>query len=135
MSEIMLAPRHSPRMPPMLEMKLTLAEKNMRHVMIINVKMPLLPSDVSVLDDELAVGLLDEDVDHGGVLPHVAEDGLLEPVDPLLVLPEPDLGPGVGLAAPGLRHRPDLRTQARVPPLQGLCQRGVSTGYRGEFSE
>ena len=90
--------------------------------MLILVRGQKIPCDISVLDDELAVGLLDEDVDHSRVLPHVEEDGLLEPVDPLLVLPEPGLAPDVALASPGLRHSPHLTTQAWVSLLQGLLQ-------------
>ena len=82
----------------------------------------IIPCNVSVLDDQFAVGLLDEDVDHGDVFPHVEEDGLLEPVDPLLVLPEPGLGPGVPLTAPGLCDSPHLTAQTRVSFLQGLLQ-------------
>ena len=90
--------------------------------MLILVHGQYIPCDISVLDDELAVGLLDEDVDHSRVLPHVEEDGLLELVYPLLVLPEPGLAPDVGLAASGFSHSPNLSTQARVSLLQGLLQ-------------
>ena len=90
--------------------------------MIILVQGQYIPCDISVLDDELTVGLLDEDVDNSRVLPHVEEDGLLELVDPLLVLPEPSLAPDVALASPSLRHSPHLSTQARVALLQGLLQ-------------
>ena len=121
MIEIMLAPRQRPSIPPMLAIKLLLKGKQFFINPCDHHNNPL-PCDVSVLDDQLAVGLLDEDVDHSRVLPHVEEDGLLEPVDPLLVLPEPGLGPGVALAAPGLCHGPHLATQVRVSLLQGLFQ-------------
>ena len=90
--------------------------------MIILVRGKYIPCDISVLDDELTVGLLDEDVDNSRVLPHVEEDGLLELVDPLLVLPEPSLAPDVALASPGFSHSPHLTTQARVSLLQRLLQ-------------
>ena len=85
-------------------------------------KVKSIPCNVSVLYDVLTVGLLHVDVYHGCVFPHVEEDGLLKPVDPLLVLPKPGLGPGVPLTAPSLHHSPHLTAQTRISPLQGIFQ-------------
>ena len=71
----------------------------------------------SVLEDPLAVGLLQVDVDQGGVLSHVPVDVSLEPVDPRRVPPQPLLVPPV-ITTIAPHHRVDLATQTWIPLLQ-----------------